>query len=125
MPAAMRLYQERVQSHPDWAVIGFIDGETDWNDALRDLQAIVHLAARVHVMRESSQDPLTDFWRANVHGTANLARQAADTGIKRFIYVSSVKVNGESTNTAPLFLQTIPRHQRIHTEFLSSKLNKY
>lgn len=101
--AAMRVSQEGVQSHPDWAVIDFIDGETDWNDALRDVQEIIHLAARVHVMRESSQDPLTDFRRVNVHGTANFARQAADTGVKRFIYVSSVKVNGESTNTGPPF----------------------
>ena len=65
--------------------------------ALRNCSAVVHLAARVHVMQDASRDPLGDYRRTNVQGTLNLARQAADAGVRRFVFVSSVKVNGEST----------------------------
>lgn len=60
-------------------------------------QALIHLAARVHVMRESSSDPMTAYRQANLDGTLNLARTAAQVGVRRFVFVSSVKVNGEST----------------------------
>ena len=58
--------------------------------------AVVHLAARVHVMRDTAADPLSEFRRVNVDGTLNLARAAAAAGVKRFVYLSSLKVNGES-----------------------------
>jgi len=77
--------------------VGDIDGATDWSEALCGVEVVVHLAARVHVMRETDADPLAEFRRVNVEGTANLARQAAGAGVKRLVYVSSVKVNGEST----------------------------
>ncbi len=80
-----------------------IDGQTDWRDALHGVQRIVHLAARVHIMRGDSSDSLIDFRRVNVEGTANLARQAADYGVTRLVFVSSVKVNGESTSTGQFF----------------------
>ena len=70
---------------------------TDWRDALKNIDVVVHSAARVHVMKEESTDPLSEFHKVNVEGTLNLARQAADTGVKRFIFISSIKVNGEST----------------------------
>ena len=79
------------------AVIGDIHAYTDWTLALKGVQTVVHLAARVHVMNEQSADPLADFRRINVEGTVNLARQAAAAGVKRFIFLSSIKVNGEST----------------------------
>lgn len=62
-----------------------------------DVLQVVHLAARVHVMRDKSSDPLTEFRRVNVDGTANLALQAAAAGVQRFVFLSSIKVNGEST----------------------------
>lgn len=68
-----------------------------WAEAVRGIEVIVHTAARVHVMNDSSDDPLTDFRRVNVAGTLNLARQAVAAGVKRFIFISSIKVNGEST----------------------------
>lgn len=74
-----------------------VDGETDWTLALQNVDAIVHLAARVHVMSDVSVDPLTDFRKVNVQGTENLARQAAKAGVKRFVFLSSIKVNGEQT----------------------------
>jgi nucleoside-diphosphate-sugar epimerase len=62
------------------------------------MQLVVHLAARVHIVRDSSSDPLSDFRRVNVEGAAQLARQAADQGVRRLVFVSSIKVNGESTS---------------------------
>lgn len=74
-----------------------LDGGTDWQSALISVGIVVHLAARVHVMRESDSDPLAAFRKVNVDGTLNLARQAASAGVKRFIFISSIKVNGEGT----------------------------
>lgn len=70
---------------------------TDWKQALLSVDTVIHLAARVHVMNEISIDPLADFRRLNVALTKNLAQQAAKAGVKRFIFLSSIKVNGEST----------------------------
>lgn len=65
--------------------------------SLNGVQAVVHAAARVHVMNETSTDALTEFRKVNVEGTLRLARCAAESGVKRFIFISSIKVNGEST----------------------------
>ena len=77
--------------------VSVIDGRTDWSNALRGVDVVIHLAARVHVMHDNTADPLTEFRQVNLHGTANLAQQAALAGVKRLVYVSSVKVNGEET----------------------------
>lgn len=79
------------------AVVGQIDGRTDWTQALDGVDAVIHLAARVHVMKEAAADPLAEFRKVNVQGTEHLARQAASAGVKRLVYVSSIKVNGEET----------------------------
>ena len=68
-----------------------------WHKVLVGITTVVHLAARVHVMHDTESDPLTAFRAVNVEGTLNLARQAVAAGVKRFVFVSSVKVNGEST----------------------------
>lgn len=78
-------------------IVGAIDRETDWTDALHGVDVVIHLAARVHVMKELAADPLSEFLKVNLHGTEKLAQQAARAGVKRFVYVSSIKVNGEST----------------------------
>jgi nucleoside-diphosphate-sugar epimerase len=67
------------------------------NEAFKDVQVLIHLAARVHIMNDVSSDPITEFRFVNTQGTLNLAKQAAQAGVKRFIFVSSIKVNGEST----------------------------
>lgn len=77
--------------------------DTDWQHGLQGCDAVVHLAARVHVMTDTVADPLTEFRRVNVDGTLNLARQAAAVGVRRFIFVSSIKVNGESTRLGEAF----------------------
>lgn len=74
-----------------------IDGSTDWQDALQGVSVVIHLAARVHVMHESAVDPLAEFHKVNVEGTEHLARSAAAAGVRRLVYVSSIKVNGEET----------------------------
>lgn len=78
--------------------VGNIDSDTDWTEALRDVEVVIHLAARVHVMKDSTADPLAEFFKVNMHGTQNLAQQAVRTGVKRFVYVSSIKVSGEETS---------------------------
>ena len=78
-------------------MVGAIDGATEWADTLAGVDAVVHLAARVHVMDEPEADPPEAFRRVNVEGSLRLARQAAEAGVRRFVFVSSVKVNGEET----------------------------
>ena len=80
----------------------------NWRAALAGINAVVHCAARVHIMSEASVDPLTAFREVNVKGTACLAEQAVDSGIKRFIYISSVKVNGETTSGHPFKADDTP-----------------
>ena len=83
--------------------MGGLTAQTDWSLALAGADAVVHLAARVHVMNDTSADPLSAFRAVNVGGTLNLARQAAAAGVKRFVFVSSVKVNGEFTPSGRAF----------------------
>ena len=75
--------------------IGDIDGMTDWTAALTGCDAVIHLAARVHVMNDTAQDPLALYRATNTEGTLNLACQAAKAGVKRFVFISTIKVNGE------------------------------
>lgn len=77
--------------------LGDLLDDADWTAALSGCSAVVHTAARVHVMREVAPDPLAEFRRVNVDGSLRLARQAAHSGVKRFVFLSSIKVNGEET----------------------------
>jgi nucleoside-diphosphate-sugar epimerase len=83
--------------------IGSLSSDTDWTVALKNVEQVVHLAARVHVMNDKSPDPLAEFRRVNVEGTVALAHQAAAAGVKRFVFLSSVKVNGEFTEAGHPF----------------------
>lgn len=84
-------------AHPEEVVVGTVDADTDWSAALTGVDVFIHLAARVHVMRDEASDPLDEFRRINTAGTEQLARAAAASGAKRLVYVSSIKVNGEET----------------------------
>ena len=102
-------------------IVGDIGPDTDWADALAGVECVVHLAARVHVMQEQAADSLADFRKVNTDGTLNLARQSVAAGIKRFIYLSSIKVNGEQTqpgcpfsaddNPCPLDAYGVSKHE--------------
>lgn len=83
-------------------VVGDIHSQTQWNEALEGVDCVVHLAARVHVMEESSKHPLREFRRTNVEGTERLAREAAAAGVRRMVYVSSVKVHGEMSEVSSI-----------------------
>ncbi len=74
---------------------------TDWSAALAGREAVVHLAARVHVMHDRSHDPLAEFRATNVAGTLHLAEQAASAGIRHLVFMSSIKANGEETFGTP------------------------
>ncbi|WP_130902149.1 SDR family oxidoreductase [Pseudomonas sp. Sample_23] len=76
--------------------ISGIDGQTNW-ESLDNVDVVVHAAARVHKLHDQAADALAAFRTVNVEGTLNLARQAAHRGVKRFIFISSIKVNGETT----------------------------
>lgn len=71
--------------------------DMDWRQATNKVNVVIHTAARVHVMNDDIRDPLTEFRKINTLATLNLAKQAAQAGVKRFIFISSVKVNGEMT----------------------------
>jgi nucleoside-diphosphate-sugar epimerase len=79
----------------EYVLVGNLDLTTDWSEALRGVNAVIHTAARAHVMHETSDGALSEFRRVNVDGSLSLARQAIFAGVKRFIFISSIKVNGE------------------------------
>lgn len=79
--------------------------------ALKGIDCIIHLAAHVHIMREASGDPFTVFRKVNAGGTSLLVRMAADAGVKRFIFLSTVKVNGEITGDNPFTEDHTPHPQ--------------
>ena len=82
---------------PATVTVGELAPDTDWRRALEGVRCVVHLAARTHVLSETARDPLAEYRRVNVEGTLRLAEQAAQAGVRRLVFMSSVKVNGEST----------------------------
>ena len=81
--------------------------DVDWRPALAGVDVVVHLAARVHVMKDAAENPLDAYRRVNTDATARLAQQAAEVGVRRFVFMSSIKVNGERTTGVP-FTNTDP-----------------
>ncbi|MBN1256674.1 MAG: NAD-dependent epimerase/dehydratase family protein [Planctomycetes bacterium] len=95
----------------DYIEVGGIDGETDWRDAVEGIETVIHLAARVHVMHETTGDPLAEFRKVNCDGSANLAAQCAAMDVIRLVYVSTVKVSGEKTTDEPLHEEVMAKPQ--------------
>jgi len=102
----------RVASPAQWGKsfkVNQIDSNTEWSEAVIGCQYVIHTAARAHIMKDEAADPLTEYRRVNVDGTLNLARQAAKAGVRRFIFISSIKVNGEQTSFGrPFTAEDIP-----------------
>ncbi len=92
-------------------LVGETGPDTDWGEALDGVDAVAHLAARVHVMRESAKDSIAAFRRTNVEGTLRLAEAAALAGVRRFVFLSSVKVLGEASPEGPFTDNSPPRPQ--------------
>ena len=83
-------------------------GATDCSEALSGVDAVAHLAARVHAMRESNPDSLSAFRTVNTEGTSRLAAMAAGAGVRRVVYASTIKVNGEQTTGSPFTESGVP-----------------
>jgi UDP-glucose 4-epimerase len=89
--------------------ISGLQADTDWSEALDQVETVIHSAARVHVMNDTESDPLEAFRKVNVEGTLKLAREAANSGVRRFVFISSIKVNGEGTSiNAPYTADAAP-----------------
>ena len=95
--AAIRRADSKLPSGVITALVGELEHDTDWSTYLPGVKAVIHCEARVHVMKDNAPDPLEAYRQVNVRGTLNLARQAVCAGVSRFVFVSSIKVNGEST----------------------------
>ncbi len=110
MGVVRKNYDSLVPAGSQFHAMGEIDESTDWSGVVAGVDAVIHLAARVHLMHDTAADPLAEFRRVNTALTLNLARQAAAAGVKRFVFVSSVKVNGESTPVGqPFEADDVPR----------------
>lgn len=88
--------------------VGDIDATTDWSNALLDKNVVVHIAARAHVINNLVADPIAEYRRVNVDGTLNLAKQAVSAGVKRFIFISSIGVNGGYQQIKPFLYSDSP-----------------
>lgn len=88
--------------------VGELDGRTEWADTLDGLDTVVHLAARTHAVHDLGPKALAGYRRINVHATRRLAEAAASAGVRRFVYVSSIKVNGEATTGCPFSVADRP-----------------
>lgn len=110
---------DAVSGREELLAVGDIGPETDWGAALEGVDAVVHLAARAHVLRERAADPLGEYRRVNVAGTGRLAREAADRGVRRFVFVSSAGVNGDLAGPdRPFTERDVPRP---HSHYALSK----
>ncbi len=87
-----------------------ISSSEDFTDCLEDVDVVIHTAARVHQMNDQSSDSMFDYIETNCSGTLNLARQAVKSGVKRFIFISTIKVNGEKTTKGSPFRFDDPRN---------------
>ncbi|CAI8790159.1 UDP-glucose 4-epimerase family protein [Pseudomonas chlororaphis] len=102
--AALRPTHQVFSSNVRTFPIDNLSATTQWASAFEvPIDVVIHAAARVHVMSEVAADPLAEFRKVNVEGTLNLARQAAASGVSRFMFISSIKVNGENTDSGLAF----------------------
>jgi nucleoside-diphosphate-sugar epimerase len=101
-PCVVRAALRRPRMEPagvaESAVVGDITSQTDWSTALKGVDTVIHAAARVHCVNDAAEEP---YFEVNARGTLGLARAAVRAGVTRFIYLSSVKVNGEGEPARP------------------------
>jgi len=89
--------------------VGEIDAHTEWRPVLAGIDCVLHAAGRAHILRDAAANPLAEFRRVNVEGTRRLALQAAEAGVKRLVFISSIGVNGISTDRrGPFTSQDLP-----------------
>jgi len=95
------LHSAKPASGVEQIAVSNLDAATDWSSALGGVDCVIHCAARAHVMHETEADALAAYRSVNVDGSRRLAEQAAAAGVRRLVYLSSIKVNGESTDGLP------------------------
>ena len=103
----------------DYVIVESLDANTDWRKALDGCDTVVHLAGRAHILNDNVADPLAAFRLTNTQGTLNLAEQAAECGVSRFIFLSSIGVNGAVTSGIPFSPNDSPSP---HSPYAVSKL---
>ena len=114
--AALRSHARFKFSGCEYVDIADINTDTDWSYALNGIDTVIHLAARVHISRETSNSPLEEFRLVNVMATVHLAKCAVASGVKRFVYISSIGVNGLQTVDDQVFLETdVPNPHNAYT----------
>ncbi len=96
--AAVRNESDAINEDVDVVQFDSFD-DANWRESLVGVDSVIHCAARVHVMSDTEVDPLAAFRKVNVEGTLNLAEQAVRAGVRRFVFISSIKVNGEGTRS--------------------------
>jgi UDP-glucose 4-epimerase len=116
--AAVRGRAANLQAAAGISIVGDLSPTTDWSVSLEGMDVVVHCAARVHVMKESAADSLEAFRRTNVASTLHLTRQAVAAGVKRFVFISSIGVNGAETHGRPY---TVADPARPHSPYAVSK----
>ena len=109
-----RLFPKRVEIFENFELAD----STDWTDALKNIDVVIHCAARAHLLKDNASDPLTEFRKVNTAGTLSLAQQAAKADVKRFIFISSLGVNGAETFTKPFSAEDTPLP---HSPYAQSK----
>jgi len=108
LKAAVRHTSTNLPSTIQQVAINNLLPDTDWKTACVEVDAIIHLAARAHILNDTATDPLAAFRETNTAGTLNLARQAANAGVRRFIFISSIGVNGNQTFGKPFTAADTP-----------------
>jgi len=103
--------EKKIEEGLDIMTVGDIGSTTDWSTTLKDIETVIHLANRAHVLNDQVSDPLTIFREVNVAGTIHLAKQALESKVKRFIFISSIKVNGEKTDEHSFSVEDRPNPQ--------------
>ena len=96
-------------------LIKSIDANTDWTSAFTGIDAVIHLAARVHIKQETAADPLSEFRMINTQGTIRLAKAAEEAGVKRFIFMSTIGVNGKSSGVKAYSENDIPAPHNMYS----------
>lgn len=117
--AAVRRDFGRWPEGVDPVLVGDLSASTDWSEAAAGADCVVHCAARAHVLKETATDPLTEFRRVNTEGAVALGRQAAEAGVRRLVFISSIGVNGAETRGRPFAAADEPAP---HSAYAVSKL---
>jgi nucleoside-diphosphate-sugar epimerase len=104
--AAVRKDSRQLPEYVKSILIGEITPDTDWGEALRGVDIVIHLAARAHILQDTAADPVDEFMRMNAHSTENLAKQAIAAGVKQFVFISSIGAMGSSSENT--LTETVP-----------------